>query len=55
VLWQLLLPGTGLDVHLAHAPDDVMAAVYFGVPLLVLPALGALPRRVRPRRDRPAT
>ncbi|ALG08344.1 hypothetical protein [Kibdelosporangium phytohabitans] len=51
VLWQLLLPGTGLDVRLAHAPDAVEAAVYLGVPLLVLLVLGGL----RPRRGQPAT
>jgi len=55
VLWRLLLPGTGLDVHLAYAPSAVIAAVYFGVPLLVLLAVGGLPRRVRRRHDKPLT
>jgi hypothetical protein len=54
VLWLLLMPGKVLDVDLPYAPREVlMAVIYFGVPLVLSLAFGALPRRVRPRRDRP--
>jgi hypothetical protein len=49
LMWEWALPQTGLYVHLAYAPDGVVAAVYLGVPLLLLLALGGLPRRVRRR------
>jgi hypothetical protein len=49
LMWRWALPETGLYVHLAYAPDAVVATVYLGVPLLLLLALGGLPRRVRRR------
>lgn len=55
VLWQVVLPATGLGVHLQYARPEVVATVYLGVPLLVLLALGGLPRRVRRRNNTPAT
>jgi hypothetical protein len=55
VMWQVVLPATGLYVHLQYARPEVAAAVYLGVPLLVLLALGGLPRRIRRRTDEPAT
>ncbi|HEX6358070.1 hypothetical protein [Actinophytocola sp.] len=55
VMFEIVLPATGLYVHLRYARPEAVAAVYLGVPLLVLLAGGGLPRRVRRRDDKPAT
>ncbi|MDI5976865.1 hypothetical protein [Amycolatopsis magusensis] len=47
VLWQVVLPATGLDSYLRYAYPDLVAVLCLGLPLLVLLALGGLPRRVR--------
>jgi hypothetical protein len=42
-------------VSLVRAPDAVVATVFYGVPVVVLLALGGLPRRIGRRRGGPVT